>query len=239
MPSYVVRVWLPDRPGALGAVASRMGSVGGDVVAIEVLERGGGHAVDDMRVNLPSEDLVPLLLAEVHEVDGVRVENISAAPVPSRDVRIALLGSAYAIMSQQASSDVFRELLAGASELLECDWMAVVACELEVIVAHQGDPPPEGWLEAFAMGVSASAEAEFSPSGFGRSPEGLAWALLERTRHMVVGGREGRPFLFREAEVLDGLARIADHRLEEAAGRDDVVNCNGDSGLVGGVAISS
>jgi hypothetical protein len=30
---------------------------------------------------------------------------------------------------------------------------------------------------------------------------------------MVVGGRDERPFLFREAQVLDGLACIADHRL--------------------------
>lgn len=30
--TYVVRVWMPDRPGALGQVASRIGAVGGDVV---------------------------------------------------------------------------------------------------------------------------------------------------------------------------------------------------------------
>ena len=32
-PPYVVRVWLPDRPGALGQVASRIGAVRGDVSA--------------------------------------------------------------------------------------------------------------------------------------------------------------------------------------------------------------
>ena len=36
----LVRVWLPDRPGALGLVASRIGSVGADIVGVDVVERG-------------------------------------------------------------------------------------------------------------------------------------------------------------------------------------------------------
>ena len=39
---YVVRIRLPDRPGALGQVASRIGAVGGDIVAIDILERTEG-----------------------------------------------------------------------------------------------------------------------------------------------------------------------------------------------------
>ena len=31
MLTYVARIWVPDRPGALGAVASRIGAVRGDV----------------------------------------------------------------------------------------------------------------------------------------------------------------------------------------------------------------
>ena len=47
----MVRVWLPDRPGALGAVASRIGAVRGDVIGIDILERGGGRAVDELTVD--------------------------------------------------------------------------------------------------------------------------------------------------------------------------------------------
>ena len=53
MESYVLRVWLPDRPGALGAVASRIGAVKGDVVGIEIFETGAGQAVDVLVVQLP------------------------------------------------------------------------------------------------------------------------------------------------------------------------------------------
>src|SRR6478672_7764897 len=35
---HVLRVWLPDRPGALGAVATRIGAVRGDVIGIDIIE---------------------------------------------------------------------------------------------------------------------------------------------------------------------------------------------------------
>ena len=48
----VVRVWLPDRPGALGLVASRIGAIGGDIVGVDVLERSEHVAVDEFAVVL-------------------------------------------------------------------------------------------------------------------------------------------------------------------------------------------
>ncbi|HEX2063276.1 MAG TPA: hypothetical protein VHE80_02530, partial [Acidimicrobiales bacterium] len=65
MPTYVMRVWLPDRPGALGGVASRIGAVRGDVTSIDILERGAGLAIDELVVDLPSDDLVPMMISEV------------------------------------------------------------------------------------------------------------------------------------------------------------------------------
>lgn len=76
MPRYLVRVRLLDRPGALGSVASRIGAVGGDIVAINILERSGGEAVDEFVVELAGDELVGLLRHEIHEVDGVTVEEL-------------------------------------------------------------------------------------------------------------------------------------------------------------------
>ena len=50
METYVVRMWLPDRPGALGQVASRIGAVRGEIVGIDILERGAGRAIDELVV---------------------------------------------------------------------------------------------------------------------------------------------------------------------------------------------
>jgi len=43
---YLMRVSLPDRPGSLGLVASAVGSVGGDINAVEIVEKGDGVVVD-------------------------------------------------------------------------------------------------------------------------------------------------------------------------------------------------
>ncbi len=82
MAAYVLRIWLPDRPGALGLVASRIGAVGGDIVSIDILERTEGRAVDEFLVELAGEHLVDLLRSEVHEVDGVRIEEVRSVPNP-------------------------------------------------------------------------------------------------------------------------------------------------------------
>jgi ACT domain-containing protein len=79
MAGYIVRIALPDRPGALGLVASRIGAVGGDIVAINILERDEGQAVDEFVVEIGGHHLVDLLESEIHEVDGVAVLEIRAA----------------------------------------------------------------------------------------------------------------------------------------------------------------
>jgi hypothetical protein len=79
MAGYIVRIALPDRPGALGLVASRIGAVGGDIVAINILERDEGQAVDEFVVEIGGHHLVDLLQSEIHEVDGVVVLEIRAA----------------------------------------------------------------------------------------------------------------------------------------------------------------
>jgi hypothetical protein len=72
---YVIRVRLLDRPGALGAVASRIGAVGGDIVAVDILDRTAGAAIDEFVVELADERLIELLQHEIHEVDGATIED--------------------------------------------------------------------------------------------------------------------------------------------------------------------
>lgn len=80
----VIEVSLPDRPGALGAVASRIGAVGGDITDVVVASRSPGYADDVFHVDLPAVaddlDLVGLILAEISQVDGVAAPSISHRP---------------------------------------------------------------------------------------------------------------------------------------------------------------
>ena len=75
-----MRVTLPDRPGSLGAVATAMGGVGGDINAVEIVEKGDGVVVDDFIVDLPPNQLPETIVTACQSLPGVRVEWISRYP---------------------------------------------------------------------------------------------------------------------------------------------------------------
>jgi len=72
--SYLLRVVLPDRPGMLGALATALGEVGGDILSLDVVERGPDGAVDDLVVALPPGGLADRLITSAQSVPGVVVE---------------------------------------------------------------------------------------------------------------------------------------------------------------------
>ncbi|HET6208777.1 MAG TPA: ACT domain-containing protein [Jatrophihabitans sp.] len=74
--SYLIRVVLPDRPGALGAVASALGQAGADILSVDIVERSEGQATDDLVVSLPTDRLADSLVSAAASVPGVRVESI-------------------------------------------------------------------------------------------------------------------------------------------------------------------
>jgi hypothetical protein len=71
-----MRLVLPDRPGALGAVATALGDVGADITSVDVVQRRSGDAVDDLVIELPPDRLADSLVTAAGSVPGVEVESI-------------------------------------------------------------------------------------------------------------------------------------------------------------------
>lgn len=215
MATYVVRVWVPDRPGALGSVASRIGAVRGDLVGIDILERGAGLAIDELVVQMPDDDnLVPLLLHEIGEVDGVAVEDIHKVKggLPP-DPRLAALETAGVLVEQRTRADLLGALAAHAAHDFEAGWATVLGEAEPVVRAAVGSCPPVPWTTAFVAG-SRSVDAG-GLAGSGGGPEDMGWARLERAGLDLVLGRPGRPIRARERQQLLALAHVADVRWEE------------------------
>ena len=76
MPSYLLRVQLEDRPGSLGSLAVALGSVGADILSLDVVERGPGYAIDDLVVDLPPGSMPDALVSAAHSLAGVHVDAI-------------------------------------------------------------------------------------------------------------------------------------------------------------------
>ena len=211
METFLVRVWLPDRPGALGAVASRIGAVRGDVVGIDILERGAGRAIDELVVQLPDAELVTLLAAEISQVDGVDVEDVRPAPARLYDPRLDALETAALLVAASTSTELLSELTASARRDFEAEWAVALDLDGRELLASEGSPPPPAWLAAFVAGSRSSAAVVSGECG----PDDVAWTALVEAGAALVLGRRGRPFRARERRQLAALARIADSRAAE------------------------
>ena len=207
METFVVRVWVPDRPGALGQVASRIGAVRGDVVGIDILERGAGRAIDELIVELPDAGLVSLLLAEIDQVDGVDVEDVRPASPEMADPRLDALETAALMVGATSIDDLLRALVGHARRDFGAEWAVVVNLDERVLLASHGAPPPPGWLVAFVTGSESSAAVCAGECG----PDDVAWASLGPARLALLLGRQGRPFRARERHQLAALCRIGQY----------------------------
>ena len=84
VPSYLLRVQLEDRPGSLGSLAVALGSVGADILSLDVVERGAGYAVDDLVVDLPPGAMPDMLITAAEKLNGVLRRHHPAAHRPAR-----------------------------------------------------------------------------------------------------------------------------------------------------------
>jgi hypothetical protein len=200
--ALVVRVWLPDRPGALGQVASRIGAVHGDVTAIDILERGAGRVIDELVVTLPDSTSEELLAKEINAVDGISVEHIRRVADQRTDSVTAILELA-ARVAEQPEADRLAVLTDGLVAAVDADW-AVAVRHGEVVHAC-GEPPDVRWLVAFLDGCE-HLDVAHPKAG----PGDVMWARLPRSGVAVAAGRAHRPVHERERSRVALLATVAD-----------------------------
>jgi hypothetical protein len=221
MQTLVVRLWLPDRPGALGHVASRIGAVRGEIVGIDILERGAGRAIDELVVELPDEGLLPLLVQEIQQVDGVDVEEVRPVADALHDPRLDALETAAILVGARGRDELVEAIVAHSGRIVGAQWSAVVhlhrdpprgrAAGSDGLLASHGPVPPAAWLAAFVEGSRTSAPVVRGESG----PDDVVWSPLPSAGLALVVGRAGVAFRARERRQVAALARIADTRLRE------------------------
>jgi hypothetical protein len=207
-----LRVWLPDRPGALGAVASRIGSVKGDVVGIEILEHGAGRAVDDLIVSLPHDGLVDLLVAEVGEVDGVDIEEVAPADASAIDHDLAALEAAASVVAVARPERLVELVLDRMFALCNAGWAVALDDDHPVPATTRGTPPSTEWLRVYLEGSRSSDQVLAGEAG----PDDILWAPLDHYALLI--GRDHHPFRQRERRRFLSFVRVADARLRQIVG---------------------
>ena len=112
---FLLRVELPDVPGSLGRLAGAIGEAGGDIDAIEIVEKGhDGTAVDDVLLETAPGAMPDSIVSACNALDGVRVlwisryaagsnvfldleaiEDLTAHPIEARNRLVDLLPAVF------------------------------------------------------------------------------------------------------------------------------------------------
>ena len=216
MRSYLLRVELEDRPGSLGSLAVALGSVGADILSLDVVERGLGPesnwVIDDIVVELPAGAMPDMLITAAEGLSGVRVETIRPHTGLLEAHRELELIQHVAVA---ARADKLQVLADEAPRVLRVGWCTVVELTADGprrIVGSAGAPEKQAaatpWMP-IAEAVALDATEEWVPQLWREMGTSLAAAPLGDSRTAVVLARPGGPhFLQPEVDRLGYLAGI-------------------------------
>lgn len=210
-----MRVWLPDRPGALGEVATAVGAAGGEIVGIDILERSAGRAIDELAVQIGDVLDIPRLVTRIRSVPGVDIEDLRVLDGATHDPRADVLETAAVIVGARDRAALLESVVSHGRRVLGGEWAAVLRMADGELLAGEGDVPLARWLLAFVEGSRTSARVSSGETG----PDDVVWAPMPGSGTALVVGRTGAPFRARERRQVSALARIVDTRLLDLSRR--------------------
>jgi hypothetical protein len=205
MRSFLLRVQLEDRPGSLGSLAVALGTVGADILSLDVVERGEGYAVDDLVVDLPAGAMPDSLITAAESLNGVRVETVRPhTGLLEANRELELIDRVAAAGARQ---DKLQVLVDEAPRVLRVGWCTVVEhteAGPRRIAGSPGAPETQAaatpWLPISRASALDASEA-WVPQLWRDMDTTLAAAPLGDPGTAVVLGRPGGP-QFRPSEVV-------------------------------------
>ena len=193
---FLLRVELPDVPGSLGRVATAIGEAGGDIEAIEIVEKlHQGVAVDDVLLETAPGAMPDSIVSACNALAGVRVLWIS---------RYAAGGNVF--LDLEAIEDLTAHPAEAPDRLVDLlpivfrsDWGARVHRERGPIHRTEGAPTDVPWAR---LDSAARLAVDDEVTLF-------AAARLRDDEILVIGRRGGPEFLDSELARLGHLAALA------------------------------
>lgn len=203
----MLRLTLPDRPGSLGQVATAMGHIGADIVAVLVVEKRDGAAIDDFMLELSPDTPPDTLVTACVGVDDVEVLWLSNYPEPWG------LQSDVDVLDDMTADppNAARILTMAAPEVFHASWAVLVEREDSRVLARTDLAPDFDEEAVLSLGpLSLPGSWELPDEWLAGWPSSLVAVAPLRDGTSVVVARHGGPdFLASEIARLRHLAALA------------------------------
>jgi hypothetical protein len=191
---FLVRVELPDIPGSLGRVATAIGMAGGDIEAIEIVEKRDGTAVDDVLLEMAPGAMPDSIVSACNALDDVRVVWIN---------RYAAGGNLF--LDLEAVEELTAHPAGALNRLVDllpvtfrADWGARVSKIDGIIHATGAAPQDVTWVPIDRAELLATDDDNI-----------YCGARLNKTEIVIIGRRGGPEFLDSEIARLGHLVGLA------------------------------
>jgi hypothetical protein len=212
VPSYLLRIELVDRPGSLGSLAVALGSVGADILSLDVVDRSAGYATDDLVIELPPGAMPDRLITAAESLSGVRVDSVRPhTGLLEAHRELELLDH---IAAANGNATRLQVLANEAPKVLRVSWCTVLRSsggELQRLAGSPGAPETKAdsapWLP-LERAVTLDGSAEWVPTAWRDMDVTMVAAPLGDPHTAVVLGRPGPEFRPSEVARLGYLAGI-------------------------------
>lgn len=209
-----LRIWVADRPGALGQVTRELGACGADIVQVSVLSRERSRALDEITVFLPEPEQQGRLERSLRALGSVAVEGIRpSGEVPGAFPDLDLLGRVAA--DPRAALNILADAM---PRILAADWAIAVHAGTagplpeSAVLARSWDAPREPVLPELPR---RAATVSVGPARYACAPVGDTGALVVACR---IGDPAFHRFeVMRLARITEVAAAIAGSRLSVRA----------------------
>jgi hypothetical protein len=195
---YLLRVELPDVPGSLGRVATAIGEAGGDIEAIEIVEKrhDDGTAVDDVLLEMQGGAMPDSIVSACNRLDGVSVLWINRYAAGG-NLFLDLEAVEELTTDPEKALDRVVELL---PDVFRADW-AVRVHRLHGVTQRTGAAPAD--LPFVELEIASRVEID------GDEVNLYAGARIDGNELIVLGRRGGPAFVDAELARLSHLVSLA------------------------------
>ena len=190
----LVRLILDDQPGALSRATAAIAEVGGNIIALDVVDGDGTKVVDDFVVEL---DCVEPRILEERLAAEPDIEVECVRPTPETELCLELEQISTLSANPQPSLDLLARLVPA---IVRCDWAVVISsADSTVRITHTSGHGPRvrweslPWLP-LAWATALDPDENWVPSTWQSEHLALAAAPVNRLTSVLASRRAGPPF---------------------------------------------